>query len=57
MMTNTLPTLQEVVTQLDALTRKLNDVTSENDRRALLKQFRALLNEADGLIEREAIGE
>jgi hypothetical protein len=55
LMTNTQPTLQEVVTRLDALTRKLNDVTSENDRRALLKQFRALLSEADKLIKREAV--
>jgi hypothetical protein len=52
-MTNTQPTLQEVVTRLDALSRKLNGVTSENGRRALLKQFRALLSEADKLVKKQ----
>ncbi len=52
MTTNLQPTIHDVVAQLNILTNKLKDSANEDDRRALLKQFRILLNEADKIIER-----
>jgi hypothetical protein len=36
-----------IVTQLNALTEKLKHSTNEDERRALLKEFRRLLDQAD----------
>jgi hypothetical protein len=38
---------KEVVVRLDALTEKLKRTTDEDERRRLLKEFRALLGKAD----------
>jgi hypothetical protein len=38
---------KEVTARLDALTEKLKSTTHEDERRRLLKEFRALLGKAD----------
>ena len=38
---------KEVTARLDALTEKLKSTTDEDERRRLLKEFRALLGKAD----------
>ena len=38
---------KEVTARLDALTEKLKSTTDEDERRRLLKEFRALLDKAD----------
>lgn len=40
-------TIQEIVAQLSVLTDKLSHATTGKDRRALLKEFRVLLEQAD----------
>jgi methionyl-tRNA synthetase len=46
-MTDSHPTIHDIVAQLKILTDKLKRTTDENHRRALLKQFRLLLDQAD----------
>lgn len=47
MMTDTQPTIHDIVTKLEALTNKLKCATDENQRRIFLKEFRELLDRAD----------
>jgi hypothetical protein len=51
-MTTIAPTIQNIVAELDILTNKLKCTTDEDQRRTLLKQFRALLDGADRLAAR-----
>jgi len=46
-MTETPLAMQEIASQLQILTEKLKQANDVNQRRALLKQFRALLRQAD----------
>jgi hypothetical protein len=41
------PTIHDIVAQLTLLTEQLRRTASGDDRRVLLKQFRALLDQAD----------
>jgi hypothetical protein len=49
MMTDTQPTIREIVARLQVLTNQLRDTSGGSERRALLRQFRELLDEADKL--------
>jgi hypothetical protein len=55
MMTSTKPTMLEIISELKSLSEKLPSTTVGDERRAWLKQFRALLNEADQLAGQDAI--
>jgi hypothetical protein len=48
-------TFQEVTVQLNELTEELKSSTSLSERRALLKRFRELLDEADKLTTKQAV--
>jgi predicted nucleic acid-binding Zn-ribbon protein len=49
-MTQTQGGIRDIAARLKTLTDKLKRTTDQDDRRALLKQFRALLEEADKIV-------
>lgn len=49
LMTETQPTIHEIAAQLKILTEKLKHASNQEDRHALLKEFRTLLDQADQL--------
>jgi hypothetical protein len=53
MMTSTKPTLHEIIAELNSLTQKFPHTNQGEERRAWLKQFRALLDQADQLAGRD----
>jgi hypothetical protein len=52
-MTDALIALQELTAQLETLSSQLKCIHDPEERQALLKQFRSLLDRADELIARE----
>ena len=48
-MTEIQPTIHEIAAQLKILTEKLKHTSNQEDRHTLLKEFRALLDQADQL--------
>jgi hypothetical protein len=49
MMTGTKPTMLEIIAELKSLSEKLPQTTMGDERRAWLRKFRTLLNQADQL--------
>ncbi|HEX8817977.1 MAG TPA: hypothetical protein VF753_20990 [Terriglobales bacterium] len=54
MMSSAKPTITEIIAKLKSLTENLQHANEGDDRRAWLRQFRSLLNQADQLAQQEA---